>query len=183
MKHTERNFWLDIGLFVTFLSTVFTGVLLWLFMPRLTAAVFMGFTRQVWLTAHICWGLASAAGIVIHLAWHQDWFKALRKRPMASLPPKLRTNRTVDRFIWIAFLATGAFAALSWMIPAGENGVSLAGRLHVAFGMAALLGIAVHLALHRQWIISALKRRLPVKKGDRVIIPPEGVMDLPISNR
>ncbi len=183
MKHTERNFWLDIGLFATFLSTVFTGVLLWLFIPRLTAAVLMGFTRQVWLTAHICWGLASAAGIVIHLAWHQDWFKALRKRPMASLPPKLRANRAVDRFIWMAFLATSAFGALSWMIPASENGVSLAGRLHVAFGMASLLGIAVHLALHRQWIISALMRHLRLKNGDRVIIQPAGVKDLTISNR
>ncbi len=183
MKHTERNFWLDVGLFVTFLSTVFTGLLLWWLIPHQAAAAFLGFTRQVWLTAHLCSGLASAAGVVIHLAWHQDWFKALRKRPVASLPPKLRANRTVDRFIWIAFLATSAFGALSWMIPAGENGVSLAGRLHVAFGMAALLGIAVHLALHRQWIISALKRRLPVNKGDRAITPPGGVKDLTISNR
>ena len=81
MKHTERNFWLDVGLFVTFLSTVFTGLLLWWLIPHQAAAAFLGFTRQLWLAAHLCSGLASAAGVVIHLAWHQDWFKALRKRP------------------------------------------------------------------------------------------------------
>jgi hypothetical protein len=183
MKHTERNFWLDVGLFVAFLAIVFTGFLLWRLIPDQAAATFVGFTRQRWLTAHICWALASAAGVAIHLAWHRDWFKSLRKRPMASLPPKLRANRVVDQVVWITFLATGAFGALSRMIPAGENGVSLAGRLHVALGMAALLEVAMHLALHRQWIISALKRRLPVIKGDRVIIPPGGVKDLPISNR
>ena len=89
MKQTERNFWLDIGLFVAFLTTVFTGLLLWRLIPHQTAAVFLGFSRHFWLTAHICSGLASVAGSVVHVIWHREWLKALRKRPIASLPPKL----------------------------------------------------------------------------------------------
>ena len=171
MKQTERNFWLDISLFVTFLLAVFTGLLLWVLIPHQSAAVFLGFNRHSWLTAHICSGLASAAGIVIHIIWHRDWFKALRKRPIASLPPKLRANRVIDRLIWMIFLATGVFGALAWILSAGGNIVSISSRLHVAFGMAWLLGITIHLALHKKWITSTTRRFLWVRMGPPLPVP------------
>ena len=177
MKQSERSFWLDVSLFVTFLATVYTGVLLWLLIPHQTAAVFLGFNRHFWLTAHICFGLVSAAGNILHVVWHRLWLKALRGRRIASLPAKLRSNRVMDRFIWVAFLASSTFGALDWMIPAGENGVSMFGRLHVVFGMAWLLGITVHLTLHSQWIISTTKRYLRVKRAGRMITQPGGVKD------
>ena len=183
MKQTELNFWLDIGLFVAFLTTSFTGLLLWLLIPRQTAAVFLGFSRHFWLMAHICGGLASVAGSVVHVIWHREWLKALRKRPIASLPAKLRANRVMNRLVWITFLATSAFGALDWIIFARENGVGTSSRLHVAFGMAWLLGITAHLALHRKWISSAIKRHLRIRTKDMVIIRPGGAKDRTVSNR
>ena len=166
MKQTERNFWLDISLFVPFLSTVFSGFLLWLLIPYQTAAVSLGLNRQFWLTAHIGSGLASATGIILHISWHREWLKALRRRPIVSLPLKLRVNRVTDRLIWIIFLATILSCVLAWNVPAYENRVSIFGRLHVAFGMAWLIGITAHLALHRRWMISASRRRIQLKKGE-----------------
>ena len=183
MQQIERNFWLDIGLFVAFLATAFTGLLLWLLIPHQTAAVFLRSSRHFWLTAHICAGLASVAGSVVHVIWHRAWLKALRKRPIASLPSKLRMNRVMNRFIWITFLATSAFGALDWIIPARENGVSMSIRLHVAFGMAWLIGITVHLALHSKWISSAITRHLRIKSEDMVIIRPGSAKDRTVSNR
>jgi hypothetical protein len=177
MKQTERNFWLDASLFVTFVSTAFTGLLLWLLIPHQAAAAFLGFNRHFWLAAHICSGLTSVAGSVVHVIWHREWLKALRRRRIASLPPKLRANRVMDRFVWITFLATSVFGGLDWIIPARENSVSISSRLHVAFGVAWLLGITVHLALHSKWITSATKCYLRAKKGDMVIIQPSGVKD------
>jgi hypothetical protein len=177
MKQLERNFWLDISLFVTFLSTACTGLLLWLHLTDQAAAIFLGFNHHSWLTAHICFGLASIAGSVTHIIWHRLWLKALRKRSIASLPAKLRTNRLMDRFVWIAFLATSLFGALSWTLPAYPNGVGIAGRLHVAFGLTMLLGIIVHVALHSKWIISATRRNFQVKKGDMVTMQPGGMKD------
>jgi hypothetical protein len=75
------------------------------------------------------------------------------------------------------------FGALDRIIPARENSVSISSRLHVALGMACLLGIAVHLALHSKWITSTIKSNLQVKREDMVIILPGGVKDLTISNR
>jgi hypothetical protein len=166
MKHTKRNFWLDVSLGVTFVSSAFTGLLLWLLFPHQAAAAFLGFNRNFWLTAHICSGLASVAGSVIHVIWHREWLKALRRRRIASLPPKLRTNRVIDRFAWITFLATNIFSALDLLIPAPENSVSIFSRLHVAFGIAYLLGIIVHLALHNKWITSECSHHLTLYKRE-----------------
>jgi hypothetical protein len=164
MKPTERSFWLDSGLFIVFLSTTITGTFLWLIIPHQTAAVFLGYNRDFWRYVHICSGLASAAGNVTHVIWHRDWLKALSKRPMASLPSKLRVNRVVDRFIWINFLVASAFGALDWALP-GETLGSLSSRLHLVFGLAWLLGITAHLVLHKKWITSASLRCLRVKEA------------------
>jgi len=99
MKRTQRNFWLDVNLFVTCLATVSTGFLLWLLIPHQSAAVFLGFDRHFWLTAHIFSGLTSTAGSIIHVIWHREWLKALRGRRIASLPAKIRSNRVTDRYI------------------------------------------------------------------------------------
>jgi hypothetical protein len=183
MKQTERNFRLDISLFITFLSTVLTGFILWLIIPHQSDAVFLGFNRPFWLTAHIFTGLAGLAGTVIHIIWHREWLKALRRRPLASLSSKLRANRVTDRLVWIFFLATTLFCILDWIIPAFENRVSIFGRLHVAFGIAWLIGITVHLALHRRWITSASRRCIHLKNRERGITGPNGVNSLSISNR
>jgi hypothetical protein len=183
MKQTKRNFWLDVSIFVTFMSVAFTGILLWLVISHQASAAFLGFDRHFWLTAHIYSGLASVAGSVVHVIWHREWLKALRGRRIASLPAKIRSNRVMDRFVWITFIAMNVFGALDWIIPVPEYSVSILGRLHVAFGMACLLGITVHLALHTKWIFSTIKSNLQVKRGDVVIIQPGGVKDLTISNR
>jgi hypothetical protein len=85
MKQTERNFWLDAGLFIIMLSITFTGFLLWLVIPHQTAAIFFRINRSFWLAVHIGSGLAGLAGNVIHIIWHRGWLKALRKRPIASI--------------------------------------------------------------------------------------------------
>ena len=164
MKQTERNFWLDVSLFVTCLATFYTGLLLWLFIPHQAAAAFLGFDRHFWSTPHICSGLTSVAGSILHVVWHRLWLKALRGRRIGSLPAKVRSNRVMDRYVWITFIATNVFSALDWIIPARENSVSILGRLHVAFGMACLLGITAHLALHKKWIMSTIKSKLRVQR-------------------
>jgi len=165
MKQNERNFWLDSSLFIIFLSTIFTGFLLWILIPHQTAVVILGLNRDFWRSAHICSGLAIAVGNIVHIIWHRDWFKALRKRPIASLSPKLRANRVIDRLIWMIFLATGVFGALAWILSAGGSIVSISSRLHVAFAMAWLVGITIHLALHKKWIMSTTRRFLWVSIG------------------
>ena len=183
MKQTKRNFWLDISLSVTFVSTALTGIILWLVIPHQVTTVYRGIDRHFWLTVHICSGFASLAGNVLHVVWHRLWLKALRGHRIASLPAKIRSNRVMDRFIWITFLAASGFAALDWVIPTRGNNANILSQLHVAFGLACLLGIAVHLALHTKWVIFTIKSNLHVKREAVAIIQPGSVKDITISNR
>jgi Domain of unknown function (DUF4405) len=182
MKQTNRNFWLDVSIFMTFVLTAFTGIFLWLLIPHQSISAFLGFNRHFWLTAHICFGLISVAGSVVHVIWHRLWLKALRRRRIASLPPKIRSNRVMDRFEWITFLVTFVFGMLDWIMPVRENSITIFTRLHVAVGIACMLGITVHLALHTKWIISTIQSNLQLKREDIVIIQHAGAKNLSISN-
>jgi hypothetical protein len=164
VNQTKRNLWLDISIFVAFLLTAFTGISLWLLIPHPSVDSFLGFSRHFWLTAHLCSGLASLAGSIVHVIWHRAWLKALRKRRIASLPSKLRSNRITDRFVWITFLAATVFGVIDWIFLTPEKNLTIFTRLHAAVGIACILGIIVHLALHTKWITSSIKNIIQVKK-------------------
>ncbi len=153
MHQTERNFWLDCALLFAWFALAFSGLLAWLPMPEQ-----QGHIALLWEAAHRITGLASLGGILVHILWHRAWLKALRRRPLSSLPAKVRANRVLDRLLWIGYLAVVLFGALDWILPPSAVGVSVFCRLHVACGIAWLLGIAAHLALHRKWIVSAARR-------------------------
>jgi len=164
MKTTERNFWLDVTIFVAFLITTITGFILWLVIPHKIDIVFLGFSRSVWVATHIFSGILGLAGIVIHIIWHWDWLKALRRRPLSRMPEKLRANRVVDRIMWIAFIATNGFGAIAWALHFGDGIYIVRGpdRLHVVFGVAWTILMIVHLALHWKWIASTTRRTIQV---------------------
>jgi hypothetical protein len=171
MKQTERNFLLDLGLFVAFLITICTGFVLWLFVPLKSTAAFLGLNRQVWQTVHICVSLMSIAEIVIHLAWHKTWLKALRNRPLSSLPRKIKANRVVNRIIWITYIAASVFGILGWFVQNNVSRVNIFSRLHVVLAICWLMGIVVHLVFHRKWIFSTIKRQWTNKAGGIEKIP------------
>jgi hypothetical protein len=159
MSKTEKNFWLDVTIFVTLLITTITGFILWLVLPHEP-----GFFRNAWVAAHIFFGVAGLAGIIMHVVWHWDWLKALRGRSLSGLPEKLRTNRVIDRIIWITFITTNVFGLMAWVLHFGDGIyiVSVPDRLHVVFGVVWVILVAVHLVLHWKWIASTAQRYIRV---------------------
>jgi hypothetical protein len=160
MNKTEHNFWLDVSIFMSLLITTTTGVILWLVIPHILEYVFLGFSRNVWITAHICFGVAGLAGIVIHIVRHWGWLKALRGRPLREMKEKLRSNRVVDRIMWFTFIATNVSGATAWALHFGDDiyAVRIPDRLHAVFGVACAILMTVHLALHWKWIVSTTQR-------------------------
>ncbi len=160
MSRTERNFWLDMTIFVSLLMTTITGFILWLLIPHKLDIVFLGFARSVWVAVHVYSGAVGLAGIVVHIVWHWDWLKALRGRPLNRMPEKLRANRVVDRIMWITYITTNVFGAIAWALHFGDDiyVVRVPDRLHVVFGVMWTILAAMHLALHWKWIASTTQR-------------------------
>ena len=115
--------------------------------------------------------LVSIAGSAIHVAWHRTWLKALRNRPPASLPRKIKANRVVNRIIWITFLAASVFGIVGWFIQNNGPRVNLFLRVHVILSICWLMGIVVHLVFHRKWIFSAITRQWINKASGMEKIP------------
>lgn len=160
MSRTEHNFWLDVTIFAALLITTITGFILWLVIPQKLDIVFPGFPRSVWVAAHLCLGLVSFSGIVLHIVWHWGWLKALRGRSLNGMPEKVRTNRVVDRIMWITYIATNVFCVTAWALHFDDDiyVVNVPDRLHVVFGVAWTILTIAHLALHWQWITSTAQR-------------------------
>jgi hypothetical protein len=161
MNRTERNFWLDVTIFVALLITTITGLHLWLVIPYRLDLVILGFSRRAWIAIHIFSGVVGLAGIIMHIIWHWDWLTALRERPLSGMPEKLRANRVVDRIIWVTFIATNVFGVLAWAFHLGDDNIYLAsapGRLHGVLGVVWTILVTVHLALHWKWITSTSQR-------------------------
>jgi len=166
MNKNERNFWLDVTIFVALLITTITGFILWLVIPHKLDIVFLGFSRSVWVAAHIYFGVVGLAGIVIHIVRHWAWLRALRGRRLSGMPEKLRSNRFVDRIMWITFIATNVFGSITWALHFGDDIyiVRVPDRLHVVFGVAWTLLTIVHLVLHWKWITYTTHRYIYVNK-------------------
>jgi hypothetical protein len=163
MSRTERNFWLDVMIFVAFLVTTTTGIILWLVISHGLEFFLLGYSRSVWVAVHACFGMVGLAGIVMHIVVHRGWLKALRGRSLSRMPKKVRAYRVVDRVMWIIFIATTVFGGITWALHVGDGMVvvSLADRLHAAFGVGWIILMNVHLALHWKWIASIIQRRSP----------------------
>ena len=168
MNKTQHNFWLDVTIFVALLITTITGFLLWLVIPHKLDIVFLGFSRSVWVAAHICFGVVGLAGIVLHIVMHWGWLKALRGRRLSGMPEKVRANRIVDRIMWITFITTNVFGAIAWALHFGDDIyiVRVPDRLHVVFGVAWTIFTIVHLVLHWKWIASTTKRYIHISLRD-----------------
>ena len=164
MKKTKQNFWLDETIFMVFLISSITGFVLWRIISPEFGIAFLWFPRRVWITFHICSWIVSLVGVVLHSAWHWNWLKSLRGRPLSGMSEKLRANRIVDRVMWITYIAANVSGALAWALHFGDDiyVVTVPDRLHVVVGRALTFLVTVHLALHWKWIVSTTQRYIQV---------------------
>lgn len=162
MRTTTHNFWLDVAIFAGYLATIVTGVVLWRIIPHAVEASVVGLSRQVWLAAHLGGGMFSLAGVGLHVVWHWDWLKALRGRPLRTMPTKVRANRVVDRVLWQCFIAATVWGTVTTALrlSGASAEVTLPERLHVVSGVAWAVLTIVHLGLHWKWIAATARRCL-----------------------
>jgi len=83
MKRIAINALVDIGCLVTFIATLLTGLVLYLYLPSGGGrggswVTWMGITRHDWVLWHDIVGFAFAALLIIHLLLHANFFRTVR---------------------------------------------------------------------------------------------------------
>jgi len=86
MKRVTVNAIVDIGCIITFLPSLLTGLVLYLFLPSgggrgSSWSTWMGITRHDWILWHDVASFALAVLIIIHLLLHWNFFQRITKRP------------------------------------------------------------------------------------------------------
>jgi hypothetical protein len=84
MKRVTMNALVDIGCLITFIPSLITGLVLYLFLPSGSGrggnwATYLGIAREQWVTMHNFTSLAFAALLVLHLLLHWKFFRNIRK--------------------------------------------------------------------------------------------------------
>ena len=174
---TRLNFWFDVTIFIAFLITAATGLLLWLVIPGGGGSgwfIFLGLTRREWVTLHNWAGLTMLIGATIHLTLHWPWITCVVSRFFGKLVRQARINFSLSSLMLVAFFLTSLSGLIAWLIlPSGgyRGGrnpfyhATLLGLtrhdwndLHLWAGLAMIAILTIHLALHWQWIVCTAHR-------------------------
>jgi len=84
MKRVTVNALVDIGMVVTFIPSLLTGLVLYFFLPSGGGrggswVTWMGITRHDWVLYHDIASFAFAVLLIIHLLLHLAFFRNIRK--------------------------------------------------------------------------------------------------------
>jgi len=81
MRKVTINAIVDIIMVIAFIPTLLSGVVLFWFLPeggRFSGqAVFMGLSRQIWITMHDRWGIIFSIIVILHLLLHWKFLRVL----------------------------------------------------------------------------------------------------------
>ena len=83
MNKQKINYIIDILLFIAFLATAVSGVIIYLFLPdevkRSGQQEFLSITKHTWVDAHDIFGFIFIILTLIHLILHWQWIVCLTK--------------------------------------------------------------------------------------------------------
>lgn len=143
-KRTVMNAVIDFGLLVVFLIT--------------TAPQFTGITWHEWVS------LALAGVAVVHLVLHWQWVVAVATNIFKKATWPSRLSFLLNFFLFVAFtlVVYSGIAISEAAMPFLGIGMleNRAWRfLHHTFSNISLIIIAVHVAIHWQWIVNLFRKR------------------------
>lgn len=139
---TARNLTLDIALTAGFLASL---------KPYLTG-----------MALHEILGLAVGGALVVHALLHRKWITAITCRLGCKMPVRTRVCYLLDALLMLAFgtlTVTGVLISQAVLPALGLSGLpslTLA-TLHNLAAWGALGALAAKLALHTDWIVSAVR--------------------------
>ena len=83
MSSAKVNFWVDFFIFLSFLATAFTGIILFFFLPggirQGGYQVFLGMVKRTWTVIHNWAGLIMIVLVIVHVILHWNWIVCMTK--------------------------------------------------------------------------------------------------------
>jgi hypothetical protein len=173
---TRYNFWLDATIFVAFLITAITGLLLWLVVPHEQGSqtLLLELARRTWVGIHDWAGIVVLTGVATHIALHWKWITCVAGRYLGKLAQQARINFSLNSLLFAAFVVVNLSGLVAWLIwPSGGywGGLNMLydgslldltrhnwNDLHVWAGLAMIAVLAIHLALHWKWVVCSIRR-------------------------
>ncbi len=143
LNSTKINLAVDGGIFLGFLAA--------------GAPHFTGMMVHEWL------GLAFGAALITHLLLHWQWLVAVTRRFLSGAPRQARLNYLLNLLLFIdvtliiysgLMISRVALPALGLSLEAGGAWWGI----HDLTANLSLVLVGLHLALHWQWLVKAIKR-------------------------
>lgn len=158
LNQTKVNLAVDSGIFVGFLVA--------------TEPHFTGIAVHEWL------GIAFGAAIITHLLLHWQWIVAITRRFLSNIPWRARLNYLLNMLLFIDITLIIYSGLMISRVALPSLGLSLGAGgawrgIHSLTANLSLVLVGLHVALHWQWIVKAIKRYViePSSSGRRVSQP------------
>ena len=131
-------------------------------------AIFVGFLlatdpHATGQTIHEWVGIAFGVDIITHLLLHWKWIVNVVRRFFSQLPGQVRVNSLLNSLLFVAMtliIFSGIMISKVVLSTFGLTGShdAIWRWLHTSATNVALIIVALHVALHWKWIVSAIKR-------------------------
>jgi cytochrome b len=158
LNQTKINLAVDSGIFIGFLVA--------------EAPHFTGMTAHEWL------GIAFGAAIITHLLLHWRWIVAITRRFLSDIPRQARLNYLLNMLLFIDIPLIIYSGLMISRVALPSLGLSLGAGgawrgIHTLTANLSLVLVGLHVALHWQWIVKAIKRYIvqPLSSGYPVTQP------------
>lgn len=179
MNKPRTNYGLDVVIFVLFVATAGSGLLLWLVVPggrENQTVTLLGWTHHDWVDLHLIAGVSMLVGTTLHLMLHWDWIKCVARRLCGKLARQARIYFWLDSGMLLALGLIAASGLIAWLVLPG--GGYRGGRnpafaatwlglsrhdwiaLHGWAGLALMTLLITHLGLHWRWLVCSTRRYL-----------------------
>jgi hypothetical protein len=115
--------------------------------------------------AHLVAALIFAAFVVVHLILHWDWVVSCSRRIFAGSMARrgrVKLNYEIDIFILVMFV----ISTTTGLIMTMSGNTTVIAKIHGLSSWLFVLGSALHVALHRDWVVMMLKRSLRRPTGN-----------------
>lgn len=145
MNKNKIRFWLNVALITLLVLT----------MVSLVGGHRSRAASQVWGMIHSVSGALLLVGCAAHAFSHRDWFRAVVLRKPNQPGERTRACRLVNMWLIGVSIVCGASGLFNW------------DPLHLVSGAIMFLSMAVHLALHRQWMAANARRCLGIESDEK----------------